>query len=329
MIRALALCALVALPALGAAAKKPPPLAELKKDFNAGEFERVIRRADAALKAGGEPQDIGQLQLWRGQALLALGREADARAAFVAAVEAWPDIELDAQRSGPDAVRVFTRARESVPGTLSVQVTGGEGTVRVDEKDLGPAPLVTQVGAGRHVVEARAAPDLSARAELEVKPGKKHELVLELKAPEPKPTPPPEPVAEKPPPPEPKPEVVVVPAPPPPPPPPASPSRIGVVPLLGGVVVGAVGGVLLWQANTYYASLNDNPDGPVLTSEQSTAALRNGPIFESLGWVAVGVGGAAAIAGVLMLALAPSSPAQAGLFATPGGGGITVSAQLP
>lgn len=329
MIRALALCVLVALPAqAAAAAKKAAPLAELKKDFNAGEFERVIKRADAALKAGGgEPQDVAHLQLWRGQALLALGREADARSAFVAAVEAWGDIELDAQRAGPDAVRLFTKARESVPGTLSVQVTGGEATVRVDDKDLGPAPLATQVSAGRHVVEARGAPDLSARAELDVKPGKKHDLVLELKAPEPKLTPPPEPVAERPPepkPPAPKPPEIVS----PPPPPPASPSRIGLVPLIGGVVVGAVGGVLLWQASAYYATL-DSRDGPVLSAEQSDAALRNGPTFERAGWVVLGVGGAAAVAGFLMLALAPSSPAQAGVFVTPGGGGITVSATLP
>ncbi len=323
MIQALAIALLVS----GAAPKKPTS-AEFKKDFAAGEFERVIKRADAALKAGGPPQEIAQLQLWRGQALLGLGREDAASQAFTAAVEAWPDVELDTQRASPDAVRVFERARQAVPATLAVSVAGGDATVRVDDKDLGPAPLVTQLPAGKHTVFARGSGELSAAAEVELKPGKKQELALELKAP-----PPPPPVETKPEP------VVEKPAPAPPsepivtqqPPPPVveeRPSRVGLVPLIAGLAIGAAGGLLLWQAFESYRVLDDN-NLPSLTPEQADAARRNGPVFQATGWAAIGVGALGTVAGIVMLVLAPSAPAQAGAFIVPGGAGVSVSTSLP
>ncbi len=323
-----ALVLIGALWALGAVAavapaKKPAPVAELKRDFAAGEFERVIKRADSALKTPLDPQDVALVQLWRGQALLGLGKEAQARAAFTSAVEAWGDIELDVQRASPDAVRVFEQARAAVPATLAVVVSGGDATVLIDGKDFGPAPLVTQVGSGSHAVEARGAGELRARSEVVLQPGRRRQVELALQLP---PPPPPEPKPEV------KPEPVVTAPPPkveqpPPAPPPASPSRMWIAPLAGGLVLGAVGGVLMWQARVAYDTLNGS--GPPLTAEQEATAMRNGPTFQTFGWLAVGVGVAAAVIGVVMLALTPSSPAQAGVFIAPGGGGVLVTAPLP
>ena len=328
MTRALLLVlALGAFGAEAAAAKKGPPLAELKKEFAAGEFERVIKRAEAALKGGLQGEEAAQVQLWRAQALLALGREEPARAAFTRAVEAWSEIALDAERASPDAVRLFEKARDAVPATLAVTVLGGEATVLIDEKDLGPAPLVTQLPGGPHVVEARGAGGLVAKEELELKAARRQELTLTLQLPPPPAEPKPEPVAVAPPPAEAQPPVAAPVAVEQPPPAPSSPSRVGLIPLIGGVALGAAGGVLLWQARAAYDTLNG--DGPALTAEQEAAALRDGPMFQSLGWVAVGVGAAAVVAGVVMLAIAPASPAQAGVFVVPGGGGVTVSASLP
>lgn len=323
MIHALAIAVLV----FGAAHKKSV-IPDLKKDFAAGEFERVIKRADAALKSGGEPRDLAQLQVWRGQALLALGREDAAGQAFTSAVEAWPDVELDAQRASPDAVRVFEKARRAVPATLAVSVAGGDATVRVDDKDLGPAPLVTQLPAGKHTVFARGSGELSATSEVELKPGKKHELALELKAPPPPPAPvepKPEPVVEKP---APAPVEPIVTQQPAPPVVEERPSRVGLVPLIAGLAIGAAGGLLLWQALEAYRALDDN-NLPSLTPEQADAARRNGPVFQATGWAAVGVGALGTVAGIVMLVLAPSAPAQAGAFIVPGGAGVSVSARWP
>jgi len=322
--RALALGCVLWAAAAAPAPKKPAPLAELKKDFAAGEFERVIKKADAALKAGLEPQDAAQVQLWRGQALLGLGKEAQARGAFTSAVEAWGEVELDVQRASPDALRVFEQARAAVPATLEVTVSGGEATVHIDGKDFGPAPLVTQLASGSHLVEARGAGELRAKSEVVLQPGRRRQVELQLQLP---PPPPPEPKPE----PEP---VAVAPAPAPAPkieqpapPPPQGSSKLWLAPLGGGVVLGVVGGVLLWQARVAYDALNGS--GPALSAEEEASALRNGPTFQSLGWLAIGVGAAAAVTGVVMLALAPSSPAQASVFVTPGGGGVMVTAPLP
>jgi hypothetical protein len=108
-----------------------------------------------------------------------------------------------------------------------------------------------------------------------------------------------------------------------------APSRIraGIFPLAAGVVLGGVGGVLLLLANQNYEALNGT--GPRLTEQQEQAAMSNGPLLQTLGWVSLGAGAAAVATGVVLLLLAPESPAQAAFFAVPGGGGITVSAPLP
>ncbi|MBL8951662.1 MAG: hypothetical protein JNK82_12850 [Myxococcaceae bacterium] len=326
MIAALAAAGLLTLAAAGPA-KKPAPLAELKRDFAGGELERVIKKADAALKAGLDPKDAAQVQLWRGQALLGLGKEAQARAAFTSAVEAWGDVELDAQRASPDALRVFEQARSAVPATLSVVVTGGDGTVLIDGKDYGPAPLVIQLAAGAHVVDARGAGQLRARSDVMLQPGRRREVELQLQLP---PPPPPEPKAEVKPDARPAPPVVVAP-PKAEPPPPQGSSKLWLAPFAGGVVLGAVGGILLWQARVAYDLLNGS--GPPLTAEQESSAMRNGPTFQTFGFLAVGVGVAAVVSGVVMFMLTPPSSAQAqaraGFFAVPGGGGVLVTAPLP
>lgn len=329
MTRALVLaCALGCCTAAAATpAAKKAPVAELKRDFASGEFERVIKKADVALKAATDPLEIAQLQLWRGQALLALGKEDLAKAAFTRAVEASGEVELDAQRASPDALRAFEQARATVPATLAVKVAGGDATVKVDGKEVGPAPLVLQLPGGKHVVEARGPGELVARREVELLPGRRLEAALELKVPEPGPAPPP--VVEAPPQPKPEPQPVGVeprPVVASPQPAPASPSRVGLAPLIGGLALGAAGGVMLWQARVMYDALNG--DGPALTPDQEASARSTGPLLQALGWTAVGVGAAAAVAGVVMLAFAPSSPVQVSLFVTPGASGFTVSARF-
>jgi len=105
------------------------------------EFERALKKSDAALKKAKDAAETAKLQLARGQALLALGENDKARAAFSAALKADPTAELDASRASPDAVRVFEKARSELPATVSITVPNGSASIIIDDKDMGPAPL--------------------------------------------------------------------------------------------------------------------------------------------------------------------------------------------
>src|SRR4051812_30143490 len=112
---ALALC-------VAAAAPSKSPLAEANRDIAAGEFERALKKIDAALKKSTDPRELAGLQLARGQALLAIGNADKALGAFIAAVKKDPTLDLDASRASPDAVRLLEKARASVPATISVKL---------------------------------------------------------------------------------------------------------------------------------------------------------------------------------------------------------------
>jgi len=269
------------------------PLVEAKKDFAEGDFERAVKKLDAALKKSKDPAEAAQLQLLRAQCLIGLGKTDAARAAFTGALQKDPAIELDASRASPDAMSLFDQARAALPATIAVKVTGGAATLRIDGKDFGPAPLTTQLPPGPHVFEARASDGRSAKKELTANAGRKLEVELpleaELKSPAPvaaeETKPPPQPVEA---PPGPMPTVA------------ARTERrapmIALVPLAAGVAITAVGAVLLWQARSQYSRLEDMT-GPAVTPDEEQTLLKNGPLMQTVGWVAVGVGCAAAVAG--------------------------------
>ncbi len=302
------------------APRKAASLAELRRDFAEGRFERLLERSEATLRATPDDAELAQVHLLRGQAQLAQGHADEAQAAFALAVKVWADVTLDEARAGPDAQRLFEKARAGVPATLSITVNG-DAELRVGDRDLGPAPLAVQLPAGTHLVEARGAGGLVARSEVRLTPGRKTELALVLARPEPVAAPAPAP-AELPPP-------RLVPA--------AAPAevqqrsatsfgRAGLIPLAAGVVLLATGGVLLWQAQL---KLDVLAKGTGITLEQEQAVMRDGPLLQTLGAAGVAVGALAVAAGAVMLVFAPSSPAQPVAFVTPGGGGVGLSGALP
>jgi hypothetical protein len=162
---------------------RPSALVEVKKDMAAGEFERALKKLDAALKKSTDSAEQAQLQLTRGEALFALGTPDKAKAAFTAALQKDPEAELDVSRASPDAVKLFDKARAELPATLTITVVGGEANVSVDDKDLGPAPLTLQLEGGRHLVDAKGAGQRVAHREVTLTAGRKLALNLELAVP--------------------------------------------------------------------------------------------------------------------------------------------------
>jgi hypothetical protein len=157
---------------------------EIARDFARGEFERALDKAEKALKTTTDATELGQLHLLRAQAFLALGQSDRARAAFGLAVQKDPTVSLDKGKANPDAVKLLEQVRGETPATLVVLVKAGDDAeVAVDDKHLGPAPLQTQVPGGVHVVLARGVDGRTTRVEMQVPPGRKVVLELELNKP--------------------------------------------------------------------------------------------------------------------------------------------------
>ncbi len=145
-------------------------------------LEATLHRADAALDRATSAGEQAQLQAIRGQVLLALGRTEKAKAAFMAALRKEPAIELDAVRASPEALRLLDGARRELPAMVSVVIKAGSGSVIIDERDLGPAPLQTQLPGGLHQLQVRAktANGRVNRFEAQISPGRRVTLELEL-----------------------------------------------------------------------------------------------------------------------------------------------------
>lgn len=170
---------LIALVAAGVRAAAPPG------DTRGGtpkraRLEATLKKTDEALERAATATEQGRLLAIRGQVLLALGQAEQARSAFAAAIRKEPAVELDAAYADPEAMRVFDGARRELPATVSVTIKRGTGVVTVDERDLGPAPLQAQLPGGLHQLRVRAPSGRTTRFEVQVTPGRRVLLELEL-----------------------------------------------------------------------------------------------------------------------------------------------------
>lgn len=296
--------------------------AEAAKAFAKGDFELAVRKAEAAQRKATDAGELAALHLLRGQALLALRQPDKAKAAFGAALQKDPAVSLDPSHASPDAVRLLEKVRGELPATLVVTVKAGDADVAIDDKELGPAPLQTQVGGGVHVVVARGADGRTTRLEASVPPGRKVVLELELPkdAPPPPSAPPPPVVTLNPPPPLPEhPTVTASPGP--------GPVSLGL--LVGGGVVAIAGGVAVVQSAIIYDRLV-NSSRPAFPAGEGPTAAATGETLQTLGWIGVGVGvAAAATGGFLWWKGARPQTASLAVAPMPGGVMVGLSGALP
>ena len=99
------------------------------------------------------------------------------------------------------------------------------------------------------------------------------------------------------------------------------------LPLGAGIVAGAAGALMLWQARVQYDLLT-NPAGPALGAEGGAAAAGTGRVYQSAGWAAVGVGAAGVVAGTVAL-LWPRAPVAVVPVLGPGQAGVGVVGTFP
>ncbi|MBS1153467.1 MAG: hypothetical protein H6Q89_5165 [Myxococcaceae bacterium] len=308
-MRSVMIAAVVGLVTVAAAAPTAAdPVTAATNAMAEADFDKALALLDAALTRTRKPLEIAKLQLMRGDALVALQRLDEATRAFSAALAANPLAELDPNSSSPDAMAAMEKARRQIMSDLTVLIAGGaSANVKIDEVEMGPAPLKTRVGAGKHRVEALASSGQRVTKEIDVAPGKPMQLSLELPA-------------------------LEAPLPPPPPPPaqatPAtappgvrttsSGSKLGFIPVaVGAGLVGAGVGCLV-MASGRHQQLVD-PLGPRLDGNTEARLVNEGSAFQTIGFAVIGVGAAAAVAGTAMLFLMPGS-VHVTAAASPSGG---------
>jgi hypothetical protein len=157
-----------------------PAVDEARRLFGDGEFARALKVVDTALPGAKDATHAAKLLLVRGQCLLALGQADKAAAAFTAALKKDLASELDVATASPQAIELLEKARAALPALVSIAVVNGEASVRVDDKPVGPAPLTVELGDGLHVIQASARDGRVAKAEVEVRAGRRVEVNLLL-----------------------------------------------------------------------------------------------------------------------------------------------------
>ena len=322
---------LLVLLAFSARAQTPAEIDGLYAD---GEFATAVKKADAAIAKSKSAADVAKLQLTRGLSLLALGKSDKAKAAFTAALKKDAASKLDETRVTPEALALFDDARAELLVTVKIEVTGGEASVRIDGTPSGPAPLTMKLPVGAHVFEAKSADAREAKAEQLLAYGAEVTVTMTLPAP---PPPPPEPQATLTAPPV---ETAATSAPVGTPAPakevvtsvtPATPKRTfwGLIPIGIGVLAGIGATIFHIVALNVHRSLTGGYSSESILAAEDYA--NQGKTFQATAWILTGTGSAAIIAGIIMLALPPASakaPAVS-VFASPTGGGVTVSGSLP
>lgn len=301
-------------------------VSQTRKLYEDGDFQAAIKAAETAAPKTKDAKDLAQLHLVRGLAQLALGQKPRARAAFNDAIKADPTLELDRRIVGPDAVELIDEARAEFPSVVKVTVEGAAATVKVDGLEMGPPPLSMKLPVGMHSFEAHTNDGREVREEkpipaastvsvvLRVPPvGQKSEPVAKPAAPTPEPAP------------------VVESAPPPPPEmteqPAMQPSKAGIAPLAIGAALVVGGVVCTGLANAQL----DRLEHDTLTRAQWTEAHDTGQTLQTVSYVAYGVGGAAVVAGALMLLTmkvpVESTPPVSVSF-LPGGAAVSVQGRF-
>ncbi len=278
------------------------PVAAATSAMAEADFDKALAVLTAGLKKPGLKQPmIAKLQRMRGEALVALQRLDEATVAFSAALAADPSLELDPTSASPDAVSAMDKARRQILSELTVSVTGAAADIKIDGDELGPAPLKTKVGAGTHKVEAVAADGHTVVKDIEIKPGVPLALTLELPAAVVAPGPAPtlmivtkRPAASS----------------------SSGKSKLGFIPLGVGVAAAGAGVVFLVQARGKHDALV-NPMGPRLDVPTEQQLVSEGGSYQTLGFVLMGVGAAAAVAGTAMLLFMSGSSSRVAIFAAP------------
>jgi hypothetical protein len=299
------------------AAPKQDPVTAAMNAMAEADFDKALALLDAALVKNNSPQVIERLQLMRGEALVALTRIDEATRAFGAALAANPLAALDPSTASPDAVSAMAAARRQILSDLSIAIAGGaQADVKLDDIELGPAPLKTRAGAGKHRIEAITRAGVRVTQEIELVPTKPLHVVMELPAPV---APTPAPVAVAP---APVPTVKKV--------APTSSGRpkAALIPIGLGVVGLGVGVGLAVDSAGKYTALKQSLDNRVPPAD-FTAQVAAGRTEQTIGLVVGSVGLAMAVGGGLWFLLGGSSSQSVSVYANGSGAGVAAMWELP
>lgn len=179
--------ALLLLPLAGRAA---PDEAErlfeaARRQYTSAEFEEAVKLLTRARTAARREALRAQIEVYLAINYDVLGRLAEARAAFRAALELDPTLELDPRRFKGTTLGLFREVREGLRGRLEVVCEGRRcGAVSLDGTDLGRGPWSLEVAIGARRIEVQSV-DGRARfsRRLVIRPGRTARVVASFPPP--------------------------------------------------------------------------------------------------------------------------------------------------
>jgi hypothetical protein len=153
-----------------------------KANFAAGEFAKALKDLDAAAAEAGDEPLLARIHLLRGQCHAVLRDFPKAEDAFLKALDADPESQLDPSVVRPSVVAILDKLRERLSSELSVRTDVADTSATLDGKPLGTLPIKVNVPIGRHKLEVRAPDGRTEAQEVVLRPRKSHELWIKFSA---------------------------------------------------------------------------------------------------------------------------------------------------
>jgi hypothetical protein len=156
--------------------------AAAKASFAAGDFNKALKDLDSAAAESSDEPLLARIHLLRGQCHAVLRDLPKAEDAFLKALDADPDSQLDPSVVRPSVVAILDRLRERLSSELGVKTDVADASATLDGKPLGNLPVKVNVPIGRHKLEVRAPDGRTEAQEVVLRPRKSHEFWIKFSA---------------------------------------------------------------------------------------------------------------------------------------------------
>ena len=150
-------------------------------DFEQGEFENALAELQSAIDATDEHRDLARAHLLRARCYAGLGDSEKMKDAFTSVLEHDPLIELDPDALSPTLIAAVENLKETLRVEISIRTNRPGALVLLDGRNIGVAPLRTDVPIGRHEFELRDPSGLlTAKETALIRARQSHELYIPL-----------------------------------------------------------------------------------------------------------------------------------------------------
>ena len=150
--------------------------------FKVGKFTQSSKILKRALRKANDPLVKAKIHLYLGLNQGVDGDEARAEKAFREALTLDPTLVLEKARTKESILKIFSRARASLTGELSVSTDRQGAALYIDGKRTGTLPFKGPVPVGRHALDVTMPDGLHGyKGEVLIRAGQAHSMQVMLK----------------------------------------------------------------------------------------------------------------------------------------------------